>query len=165
VAMAAHGCSLAGSWVSVSASLDAMARTQFCVYGVEEHAGADGSSATFAITKRQGGCWGGHPCCGWWSAAAGRRTLGPHAQAGALTVNFTAPNGSVTRQTGVVQPDCATFDLSSGEMYVRSNVSVYDMAPLVWLKTMTALTVRAARQVGASARLGSNLGPGATPCA
>ena len=46
----------------------------------------------------------------------------------------------------MVQPSCSAFDLDSGQLFVRSSTSVWGMAPLAWLKTMTALTVRAARQ-------------------
>ena len=145
---AAAECSLAGRWVMATPDLYAMARVQFCVYEVAE-ASPDAAADTFVLTKvdEAGGCWGGAPCCGWWDAATGtRRSAG---LASTLGIRFVARNGTVRRASGVIQPGCATFDLDSGEMFVRSNVSVWAMPPLDWLRTMTALTVRAARQTAA----------------
>lgn len=131
-------CNLAGRWVMVSPDFYSMARVQFCVYAIEETPASD----AFVITKvdEAGGCWGDVPCCGWWSTATGSRASSQ------LNITFTAPNGTTVHESGFVQPSCSTLDLSSGHMLARSNVSVWDMDPLVWLKTMTALTVRAARQ-------------------
>ena len=153
---ASPSLSLAGKWVAVSPDLYAMARVQFCVYEIVESE-ADGPgprlSSAFAIKKadESGGCWGGEPCCGWWAAATGRWRRAAGVSGGAtLAVTFVAANGTVAHETGYVQPGGSTVDLhASGQMFVRSDVSVWAMQPFVWLKTMTALTVRAARQTAA----------------
>ena len=127
----------------VSPDLHSMKRVQFCLYDIVE------ANNSFTIKKlvQAGGCWGGEPCCGWWSTATGLKA------GSTMRLRFGSSNGTVARVEGFVLPSCSTFDLGSGEMYVRSNVSVWGMEPLVWLKTMTALTVRKKKERLASRTL------------
>ena len=141
-AAGAAGCSLGGRWVVVSPDLYAMARVQFCVYAIVESSRESDGGAALELRKvdEAGGCWGGTPCCGWWDTASGSR------EGATLDLRFAAANGTRVRTSGLAQPGCSAFDLDSGQLFMRSSTSVWSMAPLAWLKTMTALTVRAARQ-------------------